>query len=184
MLYVHKLLRQTTPFAAKILYLPVKNCQMRFKWLVGTYNRFTFNFDQDWTDEEKNKHRQEANTALATLRTLFCDKRQFESDEATIETLARTYKDGTLANLLGTMAGWYAERLHGKSQENDMSYSSCQGHTITELRAALDPLIMPKYDFDAPSLWPLVKEVFVGVPSSRVLKDLTLVDLPGTSKQR
>lgn len=180
MLYGHKLPRQTTPFAAKVSYQPLKDCQMWFKWLIGTYNRFTFNFDPDWTDEEKNKYRQEANTALATLRTLFCDKRQFESHDLTVKTLARTFQTGTRPNLLGNMASWYAERLRGKSQEDDMSYTSCQGDTIAELRAALDPLITPKYDLDAPSLWPLVKEVFVGVPSSRVLQDLVMVDLPGT----
>jgi hypothetical protein len=183
MLYMHKLPRQTTPLAAKVSYQPLKDCQMLFKWLLGNYNRYTFNFDQDWSDEEKNKYLQEANTALAVLRTLFCDKRQFESHEYTVKTLARTFKDGTRAKLLDTMAGWYAERLRGKSQEDDMSYTSCQGDTIADLRAALDPLITPKYDFNTPSLWPLVKQVFVGVPSSRVLRNLTMVDLPGTSKQ-
>jgi hypothetical protein len=182
MLYVHKLPRQTTPFAAKVSYQPLKDCHMWFKWLLGTYNRYTFNFDQDWSDEEKNKYRQEANTAVGVLRTLFCDKPRFEFHESTVKTLARTFKDGTRANLLGIMAGWYAERLRGKSQEDDMSYTSCQGDTIAELRAALDPLITPKYDCNAPSLWPLVKEVFVGVPSSRVLQDLTMVDLPGMFK--
>ena len=183
MLYMHKLPGQTTPFAATVRYHPLKDCQMWFKWLITSYNCYVFEFDQDWTDEEKNKYRQEANTALATLRTLFCDKRKFDSHDSTVGTLAQTFKDGTRANLLGTMAGWYADRLRGKSQEDDMSYTSCQGDTIAEVRAALDPLITPKYDFDVPSLWPLVKEVFVGVPSSRVLRDLILVDLPGMFEQ-
>jgi hypothetical protein len=169
MLYSNKLPRQTTSFAAKVSYYPVRDCQGWFKWLLGTYYRYTFKFDQDWTDDERNKYLQEANTALATLRTLFCDKSKFESHDATVKTLAQSFQEGKSSNLLGIMASWYAERLRGKSEEDDMSFTFCQGDTVAEMRAGLDPLITPKYDID--------------VPSSRALRNVIIVDLPGMYKQ-
>jgi len=180
MLYMHELPDQTAPFAAKVSYYPVGECHWWFRCLLFSYNRWVFKFNQDWSDEEKNKYRQEANTASVILRALFCDKSQFETQASTVETLAQNYVQGQHSPLPDIMAKWYEERLHGVSQEDGMPYTSCQGSTVTELRDILDPLITPKHVCDKPLLWPLVKQVTVGVPSSRILRDLTLVDLPGT----
>ena len=182
MLYMHELPDQTAPFAAKVSYYPVEECHWWFKWLLNSYNRWVFKYNQDWTDEEKNKYRQEANTASITLRALFCDKSQFETQQSTVETLAKNYTQGGRSTLLDIMAKWYKERVHGVSQEDGMPYKICQGSTVTELRDNLDPLITPKHVCNEPLLWPLVKQVAVGVPSSRILRDLTMVDLPGTFK--
>lgn len=180
MLYMHQLSDQTASFAAKVSYYPVAECRWWFKWLLSSYNRWVFKYNQEWTDEEKNKYRQDASTALGTLRALFCDKSQFESQALAVETLAKNYTGGEYSPLVNIMAKWYEERLHGVSQEDGMPYTFCQGGTVSELRDILDPLITPKHVCDKPLLWPLVKQVTVGVPSSRILRDLTMVDLPGT----
>lgn len=183
MLYMHELPDQTTPFAAKVSYYPVKECHWWFRWLLNSDNRWVFKYNQEWTDEEKNKYHQEANTASFTLRALFCNKSQFETQQSTIETLAKNYTLGERSTLLlDTMAKWYEERVHGVSQQDGMPYKFCQGSTVIELRNILDPLITPKHVCDEPLPWPLVKQVAVGVPSSRILRDLTMVDLPGTSR--
>ena len=180
MLYVHELTDQTAPFAAKVSYFPVKECHWFFRWLLSSYNRYAFKFNDEWTDEEKNKYRQEANTALSTLRALFCDKSQFETQSSTVETLAQNHVKGD--SLLNTMAGWYEELLQGIKQEDGMPYAFRQGSTVTELRDMVDPMITPKSVCNEPLMWPLVKQVAVGVPSSRILRDLTMVDLPGMFK--
>ena len=183
MLYMHELPDQTAHFAAKVSYYPVKECHCLFRWLLNSYNRWNFKYNQEWTDEEKKKYRDEANTASFTLRALFCDKGQFDTQQSTIDTLAKNYTQGERSTiLLDIMAKWYEERVHGVSQEDGMPYKVCQGNTATELRDILDPLITPKHVYDEFLLWPLVKQVAVGAPSSGILWDLTMVDLPGLFK--
>jgi hypothetical protein len=179
MLYAHKLPGQTSSFAAKVSYHSVKECRRVLKWLLDSYDRYTFHFDKAWTKEEEKEFRQEANTALDTLRTIFCNRKGFKTRQSAIKTLARSNNQGQHSNLLSTMAGWYGELLHRNDQEDGVSFTFCESNTVRGLRAILDPLITPKYGYSVPSLWPLVKEVSVGVPSSRILLYLTLVDLPG-----
>lgn len=182
MIYMHKLPGQTSNFAAKILYQPVAKCRSCLKELLKDYNCYTFEPDKEWTKDEETQYRLKSKTAFAAFRALFCDKAQFESPRSAIETLSRSYKSGRASILLGTMTGWYADRIRGKTQEDDASYTFREGHTAADLHQALDPLIMPRPASDVPMLWPLVKEVYVGAPSSRVLRHLTTVDLPGTLK--
>jgi hypothetical protein len=183
MLYAHKLQGQTKPFAAKVIYTSLKECRCILKHQLKNYNRHTFNFDEEWTTEEANEYLQEADTARAVFQTLFCDKAPFESPRSTTATLLKNHKLGNSTKLLDLMMSWYMERLRGKAEENNASYTFCEGSTVAEFHQALDPLTTPQHGYAAPSLWPLVSEVVVGVPSSRVLRSLNIVDLPGTLRQ-
>lgn len=182
MIYMHNLSGQTVPFAAKAVYYSLPRCRGLLKHQLNNYNRYTFKFDEDWTKEEENKYLQEAMTATATLQALFCDKTEFASTRSTIKTLDKGYKRGDPSRLLNMMIVWYTDRLRGKNQEDGTSYTSCEANTAAELHRALDPLITPRHAYDMPSLWPLVEKVYVGVPASRVLRHLTIVDLPGMSR--
>lgn len=181
MVFKHKLMGQTLPFAAKTTYCSTKKCRDFLRCQLANYDRFTFKFDKDWTESEEQEFRQRANTAVTNFRTLFCDKSRFESPGVTVKTLARNYSKKGHHDLLDKMAGWYKERLRGQRMEDDASFTFCQGNTAVELRSILDPLITPHHACDTPSLWPLVKEVQIGIPSSRVLRYLTIHDLPGMS---
>lgn len=179
MVYKHKLSGQTLPYAAKILYYSTAKCREVLNEQIEHYNRFTFNFDQTWTESEKIEYQQAADTAEHTFRALFCDESEFESECATTMTLSKTCTSAKQEELIDTMVVWYTERLRGIAKEDDTSYTFLQGNTTAELRSVLDPLITPRHACDEPSLWPLVKEVQVGVPSSRLLRHLTIHDLPG-----
>lgn len=181
MVYEHKLPDQTQKFAAKTSYYPLAKCREFLEEQLGNYNRYTFMFDKYWTDSEKDEYHQAAETAALTFRTLFCNETQFESPGETTRTLNQTYSNRTHEGLLDTMTDWCAVRLRDKSQEDDTSYTFCEGSSAAELRDLLDPLITPKHACDEPSLWPLVTEVQVGVPGSKVLRHLTIHDLPGIS---
>ena len=157
----------------------MQDCQKFLKRLLSSYNRFHFNPDKYWTPKKKTEYEQEANTAFATLRTLFCDKPEFETRQSTINTLARSHTKSGRSDLLSTMVRWYEESPREKSQKDDVKFTFCQSNTVGGLRAALDPLITPKYDYSVPSLLPLVEQVTVGDPSSKILLYLILVDLPG-----
>ena len=50
-----------------------------------------------------------------------------------------------------------------------------------ELRETIDPLLMESTTYDESTLWPLVKQVSIGVRCSKVLDKHTIADLPGIS---
>jgi hypothetical protein len=179
MVYQHKLSDQTQSYAAKIWYLPVAKCRDFLDEQLENYDRYMLKFDKNWTQSEKAEYERLKDTAENTFRALFCDRGEFESEGETIRTLAKSHVEGQRRNLVDTMVLWYKERLRGRSTEGGTSYTFLQGSTTAELRSFLDPLITPRTGFDEPSLWPLVEEVQVGVPSSRVLRYLTIHDLPG-----
>lgn len=182
MVYTHELAGQTLPYAAKISYIPLTECRDFLTSQLESYNLYTFKFNLDWDDKEKNKWFQESDTALSAFQTLFCDRPEFKTSEAAIETLTQSYRSGRSWSLLNMMVEWYKERLDEACQGQNASHAFCEGGTVAEMRAKLDPLITPTCVYDVATLWPLVKEVHVGVPSSRVLRHMTIADLPGASK--
>lgn len=181
MVYKHKLPGQTHEFAAKIVYFSLKKCRRFLKEQLVKYNRYNFKREEDWPASDEAQYRLQASTAELTFRTLFCDKAEFASLDALERTLAQTYDKKNDLELLARMTDWYAAKTQFQRKEDDTSYTFLQGHIADELRSLLDPLTTPSRACEAPSLWPLVKEVQVGIPSSRVLQYLIFYDLPGAS---
>lgn len=176
---MHKLSSQATPFAAEIRYFTIDKSRALLKELLYNYNLYHFEADKDWTHNEKNEHSQQAETAKQTFRFLFCNKDEFSSPGAAAAALDKSYHSPKPSELLDTMTGWCEDHFSEYDEEEGAGYSFCEADTVAELHSLLDPLIFPSYSIDEPSLWPLVDNVCVGVPTSRVLKYVTLVDLPG-----
>jgi len=180
---MHKLPGQEQPLAAKILYYPVTKCRELLEMLLEQYNLYTFNYDSDWTEAESNEYAQQAETAENAFRRLFCDKEEFESPRALENTLSQVFDDGDASAFISKMTCWCEEHLQDHDKEDGASYTFCQGETVEDLNALLDPLIFSQHGLDVPSLSPLVEQVRIAVPTSRVLRYVTLVDLPGKSVQ-
>ena len=56
---------------------------------IESYITYVFYFDAFWDEDEKMQHKRRADTAFNTFRALFCNKKEFESDDS-----ARKYLHG------------------------------------------------------------------------------------------
>jgi len=177
--YTHRLSWQIDePFTAEILYYPVSRCRELLHEQLRAYRLFHFQKDGVWNADQEKKYARAADTALETFRTLFCDHEQFESPRSAKGSLQSDFLESR-NGLLETMVGWFQEHFHGYSTENDASYQQFADNSADGLNRLVDPLTTPNHRMDEPSLWPLVEKVIVGVPSSRVLEYIDIVDLPG-----
>lgn len=178
-IYTHRLPWQTREaFAAEILYYTPDKCRKLLEDQIRAYNLFNFEKQETWSANMKTEYEQAAETALQTLRTLFCGKADFESPRAAKERLQANYTIGGTA-LLEHMVSWCQDYLREHVNKGGASFQRCYGESAEELNREVDPLTSPKHHYDEPSLWPLVEKVTVGVPSVRVLKYIDLMDLPG-----
>jgi hypothetical protein len=176
---MHKLPWQTLEFAAEISYYNIQQCRKLLGELLRQYNLFNFELDDEWTSSQRSEYSQEADTAMATFRTLFRDQEEFESQRAAEYTLSHSYAQGLAEELLHMMMVWCENFFVNHSKENDAGYTRCGTDTVADLRAHIDPLTAPSHYHKEASLWPLVESVKTGIPNSRVLKWVSIVDLPG-----
>ena len=179
MLYMHKLPWQTSEYAAEIQYYTIPKCRELLGELLRQYNFYTFEQDPDWRNKQRNEYAQQASTAFQTFRTLFRDQVQFMSQQAAELHLATSYEEENKEELLEDMVKWCEDFFEDFDKEDGAGITRCEGETMGELRSQVDPLTAPNHFIDESSLWPLVQKVCVGIPSSRVFKYITLVDLPG-----
>jgi hypothetical protein len=177
--YMHKLPWQTQKFAAEVRYYTVDKCRKLLEELLAHYNFFTFEDDEDWSSGQRSEYSQQADTAMQTFRTLFCDQAAFDSQSSAEEHLEHSYQDSDGSELLDRMATWCEGFFAQHPKEEGAAYTRYEMGTASELRYCIDPLTAPKHIEGQASLWPLVELVEMGVLSSRVLEYVTIVDLPG-----
>jgi hypothetical protein len=170
---------QDLEFAAEVRYYNVEKCRKLLQGLLEQYNFYTFEKEEDWTTDQRSEYSQQAATALQTFRTLFCGWTEFGSQTVAESQLSYSYSNDRLQALLNKMIVWCKESFASHPQEDGAAFTRCTAKTASELRSQTDPLTAPFHSLDKPSLWPLVEFVHIGVPSSRILKYATLVDLPG-----
>jgi len=157
----------------------VEKCRKLLEKLLRQYNLYNFEAEADWTSDQKSEYSQQAETAIQTFRTLFCDQDLFASQGDAEGSLADHYKNSNTDELLDLMESWCEDFFADFDIEDDAGYTQHEADTVDELRSYTDPLTSPNHSFDEPSLWPLVELVRIGVSSSRVLKYVTIVGLPG-----
>lgn len=98
---MHKLHWQTQELAAEIRYYTVDKCRKLLKELLGQYNLFSFELDEDWTSSQRNEYSQQADTAMQAFRTLFPSPDQYF--HAGISKLTNAIAD--LPDQLGRLPG-------------------------------------------------------------------------------
>jgi hypothetical protein len=177
--YMHKLPWQAQEFAAEIRYYTIDKCRKLLEELLTHYNFFTFEADEDWSSGQRSEYSQQADTAMSTFRTLFCEQAAFDSQSSAQERLDHSYQHTDGSELLDMMAAWCEVFFAQHEKKDGAAYTRCEVATASELRFCVDPLTAPKFSDDKALLWPLVELVEMGVPSSRVLQYVTIVDLPG-----
>lgn len=170
---------QRKDFAAFIFYYDMKGIRATLVELIKDYNQYVFEFDNDWDDEAHTAFKSKMQNALKIFRTLFSDLAQFKETHDVRETLEESYRrnDQQLINIMIESC-----ELKLKHKIGPKGYSEFrEADTHAKLRERIDPLTISKANFDEPALWPLVKQVHIHVRGSRILNDITIIDLPGIS---
>lgn len=169
---------QSRKFAAKVEYFDIEAIKDLLERLLNNYNIWTFQQDEDWTEDERQELKRDCHTAFTTFRALFCDKVEFESPRAAAAFLQQCYERED-ADALGTMVAYCEELLEEKEANESDHIEYLDADSQPELLQQLNPLVSSNSLFEEPTLWPLVKKVTMGIEGHRLLRYITLVDLPG-----
>jgi hypothetical protein len=168
---------QKLDFAASLHYLRPDEVRLQLSETANDYYTYAFDAADDWDEDTRITAKKAHANALKVLRTLFNDMENFQSKVSSVEYMdtMHTQRD----RLLEELANDCEEKLKHAATRNYQSYHETR--TLAKLRAKIDPLMNSTATFEEPSLWPLLRHVNIGVRGSRVLKNVTLVDLPGIS---
>ena len=169
---------QTKKFAAKVEYFDIKAIEELLKRLLTDYNIWEFDRPEDCDDEEMQQLKRRSTTAFSTFRSLFCNQDEFESPRAGREYLESCYND-EFSDALGAFVVWCKELLEEKEADEADHTEYLDADSQQELLDQLDPLVSSNSRLEQPTLWPLVKNVKIGIEGPRILDYIILVDLPG-----
>ena len=135
MLYVHRIPEQTKAFAAEIRYYAIEKCVFLLRDSLTKYNRWTFEFDELWSDDMKTEYRKDADTAFTTFRTLLCDTVEFESQGAA-EQYLNDYKDA-VEEVLEFMATCVEEHFEDHDKDDGAGIVFVEADTLVDLNAGV-----------------------------------------------
>jgi len=168
---------QTLDFAASFQYLQPDGVKRQLHETIKDYNTFAFEVEDDWDEDTRMSAKKAHANAMRVLRTLFSDNPNFGSKNATVGYMGAMYTQQD--SLLDELVTSCELKLKDTARKNYTVYHEAK--TLAKLRNRIDPLMNSTGTFDEASLWPLLRHVTIGVRDSRVLKKVTLVDLPGIS---
>ncbi|KAI7383354.1 hypothetical protein KC336_g18393, partial [Hortaea werneckii] len=169
---------QTKKLAAMVEYFGIGPIRELLSRLIKDYNLWTFEREEDLNEEERQELSRLSKTAFTTFRSLFCDKKEFETVEAGREYLEAAY-EGKDQTALDKFFEWCKELLEEKEADEKDRTEYLDADTQQGLLDQLNPLVFSNSQFKEPTLWPLVKKVRIGIEGPRILQYITLVDLPG-----
>ena len=174
---------QLKDFAASVQYFDITQIQKMMQKLLEDYNLFAFEFDRDWDDDMRATNKRAMTGALKTFQVLFCDMPEFRTKTASVDYLKKAYTASVADNceILRVLVASCKEKLMAKTVTQGNHSEYCEASSRAKLREMVDPLMSSKTGSDIPALWPLIKQVIVGIRGSRILEGVTIVDLPGIS---
>lgn len=114
---------------------------------------------------------------------MFCNKPEFESQETSEAILGRCEDPLYSVQLTAMILSWCDAHIQYRPEGYGVNVHArnFEAATVSDLRDIIDPLISASAIYEEAALWPLIDGVAVGVRDSRILKHVTLVDLPGTA---
>ncbi|KAK4963177.1 hypothetical protein LTR10_000805 [Elasticomyces elasticus] len=171
---------QSKNYGAIIEYYSMPDIRDLLLEYVDHFILVAFHSDDQWDQETRQMFHKRAVTAINTLHLLFCDLEDFSTRQAAKAFLAKDYQEES-NKAIEIMLQSCQQKLKSKTIHEGAYSECCQESSRAKLRAAIDPLIGAKSTGNEPALWPLIKQVNIGVSGSRCLAAITIVDLPGTS---
>ncbi|KAK5727635.1 hypothetical protein LTR17_012595 [Elasticomyces elasticus] len=179
-LYVAPFEGQSKRFAAIIHYYDMKDIRKLLAEAIDHYSLWEFEADDSWDPDDQPMYEKRAATAMTTFLMLFDQLDMFRTEDAAKEYLRSNHKASS-SGALDIMVEACQAKLKAKTIHDGAYHEVYQANTIGKLRAFIDPMTGSNSGSDEPALWPLVKEVSIGVKSSRVLDQMTIIDMPGMS---
>lgn len=169
---------QTTELAAKVQYFDIPAIRILLTRLVDDYNVWHFDKPEELRDDEERELKRRSISAMKTFRSLFCDKIELQSTRAATEFFEESH-DSTGPDAVAVMTGWCESLLADTQDPEEESAGYLTADTQHDLVQQLKPLTTSSARYEKPALWPLVKNIRVGVRGPRILNFVVLVDLPG-----
>lgn len=153
-----------------------------FKDLLMAYNLFNFQMDKAWPQEEKDDCRERAISAFGTMMAIFNQLDDFSS-EVNAKKYLESEKDD-IDTTVTSMQDWAIDLIEEREEayeEDGRFYEYYEAATAKRLQKLVNPLVSARTDYTEPAMWPLVEKVSISDNRSRVLRNLTIYDLPGVT---
>ncbi|KAK5122690.1 hypothetical protein LTR85_003605 [Meristemomyces frigidus] len=153
---------QEERYAAQAVYFDEDGMTKLFKELLQNYDLYTFNMDKSWPKDLKHQYRQRTKTALELFLAMFLKHAEFQTEQSAREYLKQQQHD-----------------INGTAIPCAIGPSSFSMREATHIWKMAG--LRTKTRYSEPALWPLVQKVCVSNGDSRVLKNVTICDLPGVT---
>lgn len=178
---------QHSTYAAKVYFYNKQEIKYILRSLLAKYWRAVIKREPSDEDDEADGNDDgganftDRSTVIETLRPLFSDKDEFESDEAAMEYL-KTASCEFDEIILDELMGWAIEALDSHLHGDDCVRITAS--TADELLDSLQPFTHTLEDtlgIDLCQPWPLVRQIDFGLDIPLLNDGAILVDSPGVS---
>ena len=176
---------QKTPFRAEVTFLGREEVRKMIRDQFKAYYDYQFGdqaaMEPDALDELGAAHE----TAIETFKALFSNKDDF-SDDDTIEDFFSTATSAEDRHILQTLNAWLDATMAEYGADDGLIYFDA--NTSEELASRVQHFVKTctdREDFQhrpAPSLWPVVEIIRVGLYSRLLARGLVIADVPGKFK--
>jgi hypothetical protein len=172
---------QRKKFSASIEYFDLQTVSTILVGCLNDWASWRFDDKTGWDNELKEQCQRRADTCMSTFRALFCESDRFQDVESATICLDSFVQDGLgMSEKIKVYVDLAKLFLEPKKREDGyIDYFEMDNQQ--DLRETIDPLLMENMTYDESTLWPLVKQVTIGIHGSKVLDRHTIADLPGIS---
>lgn len=151
---------QQRAYAAEIEWHSKDRMHFLIEELVKHYKRYAFEYDPDWTSEERVEAKKEHNSAIELFRTIFCDRKEMATTSALRNWFKQTHSQSR-REIIDQIVEWARNIVRTQAaSEADSCYESS---SASDLRRMLLPFMaqrnLKRGAAQTPSYWPLVSAV-------------------------
>ncbi|KAF2722141.1 hypothetical protein K431DRAFT_245903 [Polychaeton citri CBS 116435] len=173
---------QSEPFEAQIIYHSKAQIREMLEKLVSDCIAFHFKADSDWDASERELYQRRAHNACDILFSLFRNGILAGTRDAALQVLRICYTKEGSEKLVDRMLSSSEAMLNKRTfHDGGVHFETIKAPSVAKLRATLDPIIASSSQATLTAIWPLVKQVTIGIRGPRILEQVALIDLPGIS---
>lgn len=175
-------LSQETPFLATVELFGQNEIQEMLRGYLQAYYQFHLHEEEDLGEEELNERELQARTALDALVAMFAEQESFRNEDCASKFLS-TATSRNDQDILRCFSTWVDDIMGKHNPQNGLVY--LMASTAEELSNLLEPwattnsMVAEDGFSQAPSFWPMVRIVRVGMQSHLLQRGIIVSDLPG-----
>ncbi len=173
---------QETPFLATVELFGRIEIHGMLQDYLEAYYQFHLEKEEDLDEEELNERELKARTAFDVLVAIFAEQDCFRDENCALEFLNRATSDKD-QTILQCFSAWIDELMEQHKPQDGLVHLTAS--TAEELNILLEPWVTTNSAVNgdgfgqAPSLWPMVRIVRVGMQSKLLRRGIIISDLPG-----